>query len=124
MYYHIQTGAIVSGPHSPQSDYVRKLTRCGTPEVLDLSEYGLVPEIREPLGPQQSHGEPIVSADAVTIPAVDWSAEQIAEAQRAQWAAQAQSRRIRDARKTLAEPASPDNLDAKLAAIQTLQESI
>ena len=46
------------------------------------------------------------------------------DAQRGQWAAQAQARRTREARKTLAEPTSPENLDAKLAAIQTLQESI
>ena len=124
MIYHISNNVIIAGPLTERDPYVVRLTRCGNPEALDLTEFGLLPEIREPLGPQQSHGEPIVSADAVTIPAVDWSAEQIAEAQRAQWAAQAQSRRAREARKTLAEPTTEFNLDAKLAAIQVLQETL
>ena len=68
--------------------------------------------------------------DPATHHAPQWDGAQWVDApfslddQRALWAAQAQSRRIRDARKILAEPASPDNLDAKLAAIQVLQESI
>ena len=49
---------------------------------------------------------------------------QAAAERRAQWAAQAQARRAREARKTLAEPTSPENFDAKLAAIQALQESV
>ncbi len=47
---------------------------------------------------------------------------QAAADQRAQWAIQAQARRAREARKILAEPTTEQNLDAKLAAIQTLQE--
>jgi hypothetical protein len=47
---------------------------------------------------------------------------QAAADQRAQWATQAKTRRTRDARKTLAEPTTEFNLDAKLAAIQFIQE--
>ncbi|MBP6733626.1 MAG: hypothetical protein KA142_02845 [Chromatiaceae bacterium] len=79
MIYHIANNAILSGPFSERDPYVIRLTRCGTPEVLDLLSYGLVPEIKPPLGEYQSYGEPIVSAEAVTFPVVDWSAEAIAE---------------------------------------------
>ena len=47
---------------------------------------------------------------------------QAAADQRVQWATQAKTRRARDARKTLAEPTTDDNIDAKLAAIQFIQE--
>ena len=46
MIYHIQDSAILAGPFSERDPYVIKLTRCGTPEVLDLQGYGLVPEIK------------------------------------------------------------------------------
>ena len=79
MYYHISpTLEILSGPHAADSAYVRNLTRCGTPEVLNLADYGLVPEVREPLGEGQKHGAPIVSAEAVTLPAVARTAEELA----------------------------------------------
>lgn len=79
MLYHIQDNAILSGPHAADSQYVRKLTRCGTPSVLNLADYGLVPEVKPALGEYQSYGEPVVSAEAVTFPVVDWDAAQIAE---------------------------------------------
>lgn len=77
MLYHIVNNAILSGPHADQSDYVRKLTRCGTPDVLDLSEYSLVPEVKPSLGQYQSYGDPVVSADAVTFPVIDWTQAEI-----------------------------------------------
>lgn len=79
-YYHIDpvTKTIISGPHAPQSDYLKRLTNCGNPECLDLAPYGLVPEVREPLGEGQKYGDPIVSAEAVTLPAVDKTSEELA----------------------------------------------
>jgi hypothetical protein len=47
---------------------------------------------------------------------------QAAAEQRAQWATQAQARRTREARKTLAEPTTEQNLDRKLDALQFIQE--
>ena len=81
MYYHINkdTLTIISGPHSVQSDYIKKLTRCGTPEVLDLSDYNLVPEVKNPIDHYQSYGEPIVTETEVTIPLVEWFEQQIQE---------------------------------------------
>ena len=79
MIYHIKDSAILAGPFSERDPYVIKLTRCGTPEVLDLPSYGLVPEIKPALGEYQSYGDPVVTADAVTFPVVDWTAEAIAE---------------------------------------------
>jgi hypothetical protein len=81
-YYHsnLQTLSILSGPHAVQSDYVRKLTRCGNPEVFtdaDLAQFGLVPEVKPALGQYQSYGDPIVSAEAVTFPVVDWTQAEI-----------------------------------------------
>ena len=80
MIYHIdpQSLTIIAGPFAPTDTYVRKLTRCGTPEVLGLAQYDLVPEVKPPLGQYQSYGEPVVSTDAVTLPVIDWTAEQIA----------------------------------------------
>ncbi len=79
MLYHLQDNTIVAGPFSERDPYIVRLTRCGTPEVLNLTDYGLVPEIKPPLGEYQSYGEPVVSADAVTFPIRDWSAAEIAE---------------------------------------------
>jgi hypothetical protein len=81
MFYHLSPDplAILSGPHAADSLYVRGLTRCGTPAVLDLADYDLVPEVKPALGAHQSYGAPIVTAEAVTFPLVDWTAEQIAE---------------------------------------------
>lgn len=78
MIYHIQNNTIIAGPFSVSDPYVRKVTRCGTPETLDLSEYGFVPEVKPAISEHQSYGEPIVTADAVTFPITDWTAEQIA----------------------------------------------
>lgn len=79
-YYHVNkaTLEIISGPHAPLSTYVKKLTSCGNPDLLDLSSYDLVPEVREPLADGQKHGEPVVTAEAVTIPAIAKSAEELA----------------------------------------------
>lgn len=87
MLYHIANTIILSGPHAADSQYVRQLTRCGTPSVLNLADFGLVPEVKPALGEYQSWGEPVVSADAVTFPVIDWSEEQIAEYEAQQLAA-------------------------------------
>lgn len=79
-YYHINmlTLEILSGPHEIQSTYIRRLTSCGNPELLDLSTYGLVPEVYETLTDTQKHGIAIVSADAVTFPAIAKTAGELA----------------------------------------------
>lgn len=79
MIYHIANNAILAGPFTERDPYVIKLTRCGTPEVLDLPSYGLVPEIKPALGEYQSYGEPTITPWAVTFPVVFWTPEQIAE---------------------------------------------
>ncbi len=79
MLYHIQDSAILAGPFAPSDPYIIKLTRCGTPEVLNLANYGLVSEIKPALGEYQSYGEPVITADSVIFPVVDWSAADVAE---------------------------------------------
>lgn len=127
MYFNInkQTLAILSGPHSIGSDYVRKLTRCGSPEVFsaaDLAAFGLVPEVRPALGEHQSYGDPIVSADAVTFPAVDWTPDQIAAENlanaRTRWAQQAADRARKAALATATN--STADVDARLRAVTQL----
>ena len=99
-------------------------------ETALLADLGIYPHhpieqgIPHPLGTQwvEADGEwfeqPLGTAGEI-LAALD---AQSAAEQRAQWAGQAKTRRTRDARKTLAEPTTEFNLDAKLAAIQTLQE--
>ena len=84
MIYHIDrdTLTIISGPHQIKSTYIKKLTRCGNPDILkDLLLRGFVPRVMEPLGSDQKYGDPIVSLTAVTFPAVDLTAQEIATAQ-------------------------------------------
>lgn len=71
MVYHVNNNVILSGPHAVSSDYVRKLTRCGTPEVLDLSAYDLVPEWREPVSAPLGWADPVIEErDGATVVAV------------------------------------------------------
>ena len=81
MIYHVANNQIISGPLGIRDPYVIKLTRCGTPEVLNIADYGLVPEIKPELGEFQSYGDPIATAESVTFPAIDWTEQQIAEYQ-------------------------------------------
>lgn len=78
--YHINpdTLTILHGPMQLDAPYLRKLAGCGQPWKLDLSEFAIVPQIVEPLGPGQRHGAPVVSADAVTIPAINKDAAELA----------------------------------------------
>ena len=124
MYYHIDpnTLTLISGPHTADSPYVRTITRCGTPEVLPLADYGLVPEVREPLGPDQKAGNPLVTASAVTFPAVDKTEAERLVALKSQWATQNTQRQTRMAERILAEPAPEDlpGLRRQLDAAKTL----
>lgn len=78
-YYHINkdTLTIISGPHKEQSTYIKKLTHCGNPELLDLSSFDLVPEIYETLTENQKYGDMIISIDSVTIPAIPRTQEEL-----------------------------------------------
>jgi len=77
-YYHINdTLAIISGPHRVMSTYVKKLTRCGNPELLNLLDYDLVPEVRAELTETQKHGDKVVYADRVEFPAIDKTQEEL-----------------------------------------------
>lgn len=127
MIYHIdpQSLSILAGPFAPTDTYVRKLTRCGTPEVFsteELAAFGLVPEVRPELGEYQSYGEPVVTASAVTIPVVDWSDEEIhtaaLAAARTRWAQQAAARTRAAALATATNSAA--EVDARLRAVTTL----
>lgn len=79
-YYHIDpsTLTVISGPHAIRSTYIKKLTNCGNPELLDLLQYNLVPEVYEPLAEGQKHGNQVVTAEAVTFPAIAKTAEDMA----------------------------------------------
>jgi len=83
-YYHIDNGAIVSGPHAANSAYIKRLTRCGQPEKLDLAAFGLLPEVHDTLGEHQRYGEPVVEAAQVRVPAVDKTADELAAELQAQ----------------------------------------
>lgn len=78
-YYHINKNTLVvlSGPHSAQSTYVKRLTSCGNPELLDLSMFDLVPEVYESLVETQKHGEKQVYTDKVVFPAIPKTAEEL-----------------------------------------------
>ena len=78
-YSHIDptTLTLISGPHAAQSTYVKQVTSCGNPEVLladgpyDLPDStAIVPCIHANLAEGQRHGEPVVYADRVEVPAV------------------------------------------------------
>lgn len=67
-YYHISRRnplAIISGPHDIQSEYVKTLTSCGNPELLDLSRYDLVPLIEEELGDDDEFGDSVITETGV-----------------------------------------------------------
>jgi hypothetical protein len=74
-YYHINRDnlTIISGPHSERSAYIKQLTSCGNPELLDLTSFGLVPLVSPPLGPGQRYGE----GRAVYVDRVEVSIEEI-----------------------------------------------
>lgn len=68
--YHIAPTAptIISGPHAVTSTYVKKLTRCGNPELLDLTAYDLVPQVWPELAEGYRYGgEPTVRAHVVEM---------------------------------------------------------
>jgi len=56
-YYHIDKEQlkILSGPHSDRSTYVKKLTSCGNPELLNLSGWGLIPLVYPELPPNHRY---------------------------------------------------------------------
>jgi hypothetical protein len=76
-YYYIQNNSIVSGPHSDKSQFVKKITRCGSPEKLDLITYGFYPEVRDILGKNQKHGEKQLEAKQVRVPAINKTPEEL-----------------------------------------------
>lgn len=72
LYYHIDasTQTIISGPHSPTDLYVRQVTSCGNPELLDLAIYGFVPLLDEEYGDDDDPGDPVVTPTGVSRPKV------------------------------------------------------
>lgn len=79
-YYHINksTLSIIKGPLATGSTYIKKLTSCGNPELLDLSLYDLVPCVKESLGLNQRYSSvPIITTTAVTFTAEDIPQEDI-----------------------------------------------
>ncbi len=69
VYYHISRTplAILSGPHDTQSEYVKTLTGCGNPELLNLADYHLVPLIEEEIGDDDNFGNPVITDAGVVL---------------------------------------------------------
>lgn len=80
IYYHVNpdTQEILAGPVHEQHAYVKQLTSCGNPECLDLSQYNLWPEVREPLTAEQKAGAPVAEDGVVTIPAIAKTSDDLA----------------------------------------------
>ena len=74
-YYHIDKEQlkILSGPHSDRSTYVKKLTSCGNPELLNLSGWGLVLLVY----PELSQNQRYTSARTVYQDRVEAGVEEI-----------------------------------------------
>ena len=73
--YQIQGSQIIGGPYAVTSAEVRRITSTGNPEALPLSHLaglGLLPEVRDTLGPGQGYGAPELLPDlsGVRLPAV------------------------------------------------------
>lgn len=79
-YYQInpETLTIISGPHDIDSSELRKITRCGNPELLNLIQYNIVPEVKSPLAIYQFYGTPEVYIDHVVIPIIEKDEDAIA----------------------------------------------
>jgi hypothetical protein len=62
MYYLLNSEktAIISGPHVETGTEVKRITRCGNPELLDLSAYDIVPEWREPVSAPFGWADPVI----------------------------------------------------------------
>lgn len=97
-YDHIQDGMHLAGPYEISAPYIRKTTRCGTPEVLltngiiDLGELGkIVPRSYPELSATQKYsGTVIVMENATAMEVVDKTAEELAAEAREQFKAQRQ----------------------------------
>lgn len=72
-YYHIPSQT----EHSDHAAFVKKLTNCGNPWMLDLAEFGFVPVVMTPVGPGQKRGAPLLADGVYTYPAVDKTPEEI-----------------------------------------------
>lgn len=79
--YHIDPDAltVISGPHAVGSLYVRKLTKSGNPELLDLLQFNLAPQELTPLAEGQKHdfANHQVYPDRVVVPAVTKTQEEL-----------------------------------------------
>lgn len=73
LYYHLDTShqTILSGPHSLYDSELKRITACGNPECLDLTQYDLVPEWREAVDAPLGWQAPVIEArDGQTVVAV------------------------------------------------------
>ena len=81
-YYHINKDnlTVLSGPHYEKSTYVKKLTKSGNPEVLDLLLFNLVPEVRPSLAIEQTYsGAKTVFADRVELVIRDKTVDELSD---------------------------------------------
>jgi len=87
-YYHIQGATILSGPFSLGSSECKRAWLAGKNEhrgnfegITDdeLLVANIVPQVYEPLADGQKHGTAVVSATAVTVPAIAKSPEELAQ---------------------------------------------
>lgn len=70
-YYHVNTATntIIAGPFMPDDLYVRQVTSCGNPALLDLPAFGFYPSADVEPDDDNDIGEPVVSGRTVVRPA-------------------------------------------------------
>jgi len=69
--------SIISGPHAHNSTELKKITRCGNPELLNLLAYNLVPEVIPTISENQKYGSQLVSQTEVSYQIVDKTKEDL-----------------------------------------------
>jgi len=73
-----ENSTIISGPHAQDSPELRKITRCGNPELINLLDYGLVPEVYPTITSTQKYGARIVSTSQVYYEVIEKTQEELA----------------------------------------------
>ena len=73
-FYHIPSNT----EYDDHGTFAKKLTHCGNPWLLDLTQYESIPVVYAELTESQKYGEPILEADRRYYPAVAKSAEALA----------------------------------------------
>lgn len=85
IYYHVnlETNKIVAGPFSPQDRYVKNVTKCGNPELLDLAAFGFLPAAPSTATDDDDLGTPVFSGGEVVFPTVQPTLAEVRRRKRA-----------------------------------------